>query len=84
MGSGQPTVYCPYVVAREGDGSGVVTVTKLDGSSCTILFSRGRATGAESDEADARAFSASKEGGLSIIRVGGERYEIPDAVIYGG
>ena len=77
-------VYCPYVVERDGNGSGVVTVTKLDGSTRNIFFSSGKATGADTSEADPGAFNASREGGLNIIRIGEESYEIPDAVIYGG
>jgi hypothetical protein len=71
-------------VKREGSGSGVVTVTKPDGRTRAIFFDRGRATGYDRSQADPGEFSASKQGDLSIIRIGRERYEIPDAVIFGG
>jgi len=84
MGGGQPTGQCPFGVKREGSGSGVVTVTKPDGRTRAIFFDRGQATGYDRSQADPGEFSASKQGDLSIIRIGRERYEIPDAVIFGG
>jgi hypothetical protein len=43
------------------------------------------AIGADTSEADGyHDFSAEKESDLNLIRVGPERYEIPDAVIFGG
>jgi hypothetical protein len=35
-------------------------------------------------QADRGAFSAARQGDLNVIRIGPERYEIPDAVIFGG
>jgi hypothetical protein len=84
MGGGQPTSSCPFGVKREGNGSGVVTVTKPDGRTRAIFFDNGRATGADTSQADPGKFSAAKQGDLNIIHVGQERYEIPDAVIFGG
>ncbi len=84
MGSGQPTGSCPFGVKRQGNGSGSVTVTKPDGRTRSIFFENGRATGYDVSQADPGEFSASKEGDMSIIRIGQERYEIPDAVIFGG
>jgi hypothetical protein len=40
--------------------------------------------GADTSEADPGAFRATREGDLSLVRVGDERYEIPDAVVLGG
>ena len=84
MGGGQPTGQCSFGVKREGNGSGVVTVTKPDGRPRAIFFDRGRATGYDRSQADSGEFRASKQGDLSIIHIGPERYEIPDAVISGG
>ncbi|NRG19228.1 hypothetical protein HPQ64_16175 [Rhizobiales bacterium] len=84
FGSGQPTTQCPFGVQRQGNGSGYVTVTKPDGRTRSITFEDGRAIAADTSQADWGEFSASKQGDLSIVRVGEERYEIPDAVIYGG
>lgn len=84
MGGGQPTGSCEFGVQRKGNGSGIVTVTKPDGRTRSIFFENGNATGADVSQADPGEFSASKESDLSIVRIGDERYEIPDAVIYGG
>jgi hypothetical protein len=84
MGGGQPTTSCPFGVIRKGNGNGTVTVTKPDGRKRTIFFQTGKATGYDQSQADRGTFSASKQGDLAIIRIGQERYEIPDAVIFGG
>lgn len=85
MGGGRPTGSCPFGVKREGRGAGAVTVTKPDGRTRVIFFDRGRATGYDRSGADdPGAFRASKRSDLNIIRIGRERYEIPDAVIFGG
>ena len=84
MDGGNPKGSCAFGVQREGKGNGMVTVTKLDGRSRTIFFESGQATGYDVSEADPGEFSASKKSDMSIVRIGSEVYEIPDAVIYGG
>ena len=84
MGGGQPTGSCPFGVTREGGGSGIVTVTKPDGRTRAIFFENGKATGCDASEADPGEFRASREGDLNVVRIGDERYEIPDAVVSGG
>ncbi|PSB19205.1 hypothetical protein C7B61_04220 [filamentous cyanobacterium CCP1] len=80
---GQPTGSCPFGVTREGNGNGTVTVTMPDGRTRVIFFENGHAIGYDRSEADPGEFSAEKQGDLNIIRIGQERYEIPDAVIFG-
>lgn len=84
MGKGQPTGACAFGVKREGNGSAMVTVTRVDGSSRVIVFEKGRAIGHDQSPADAGRFRAEKEADLNIIHIGDERYEIPDAVVQGG
>ncbi len=84
MGGGQPTGSCPFGVKREGGGSGMVTVTKSDGRTRTIFFENGTATGYDMSQADPGEFRAEKQSDMSTIFIGQERYEIPDAVIFGG
>jgi hypothetical protein len=84
MGGGAPTGSCPAGVKRQGNGSAMVTVTKPDGRTRTIFFANGRATGYDQSQADSGRFSASRQGDLNIIRIGQERYEIPDALPFGG
>ena len=84
MGGGAPTGSCPAGVKREGYGSAMVTVTKPDGRTRTIFFENGRAIGYDQSQADPGKFSASKQADLNIIKIGQERYEIPDALPFGG
>ena len=84
MGGGQPTGSCAFGVTREGGGSGMVTVTRPDGRKRVIFFEKGRATGYDQSQADTGEFRASRQEDLSIVQIGSERYEIPDAVINGG
>lgn len=84
MGAGQPTGSCPFGVKREGNGTGMVTITKPDGRTRTIVFKKGKATGYDMSQADTGKFKAEKQSDLSIIHIGQERYEIPDSVIFGG
>jgi hypothetical protein len=84
MGGGAPTGSCPFGVTRKGGGTADVTVTKPDGRTRVIIFQNGRAITANTSEADPGKFSASKQADLNIIKIGQERYEIPDAVVSGG
>lgn len=84
MTRGQPTGTCDFGVVRSGNGGGTVTISKGDGGQRVIFFENGNATGYDQSQADTGKFSASKEADLSIIRIGDERYEIPDAVVFGG
>ena len=84
MGGGQPTGSCSFGVTRQGNGSGIVTVKKPDGRTRAIFFDNGKATGYDQSQSDRGKFSGTKQGDLNIIRIGEERYEIPDAVIFGG
>ena len=84
MGGGAPTGSCPAGVKRQGGGTAEVTVTKPDGRTRTIFFQNGRALTADVSQADPGKFSASKQADLNIIKIGQERYEIPDAFVFGG
>jgi hypothetical protein len=84
MGGGQPTGQCPFGVTREGPGKGIVTITKPDGRKRAVFFEGGQAVGYDQSQADPGEFHATRRGDLSIIGIGQERYEIPDAVISGG
>ncbi len=82
---GQPLGNCPFGVARAGGGYATVVLTRADGGKRALYFRMGRAIGADTSEADGSgSFSASKEGDLYTVRVGNERYELPEAVVFGG
>jgi hypothetical protein len=83
--AGQPMAQCEFGVSRDGGGTATVVITKPDGGKRAIFFIGGKANGADTSQADGdSAFSAERESDLNRIRVGDERYEIPDAVIHGG
>ena len=82
---GQPMTECEFGVARAGGGYATVVIKKTDSINRAIFFRMGKPTGADTSEADGYPeFRANKEDDLHIIRIGDERYEIPDAVILGG
>lgn len=82
---GQPMSQCPFTVEREGNGSAMVKVTRPDGRMRVIFFEKGKATGADLSQADGNMkFKASKQGDLFKIQAGNERYEIVEAVVFGG
>jgi len=83
--AGQPMGQCEFGVARAGGGYATVVVKKPNGRTRAIFFRMGRPIGADVSESEGRLkFSATKDGDVHRIRVGGEHYEIPDAVILGG
>ena len=80
--AGQPTVQCQFRIARAGGGYATVVVSKADGSERVIYFRMGIPIG--SDDNTGAEFKASRENDLHVIRIGSERYEIPEAAILGG
>jgi hypothetical protein len=82
---GQPVKDCPFGVARAGGGYATVVVTRPDGRKRALYFRMGKAIGADTSEADRTgSFSASKEADVTRIQVGNERYEVFEAVVFGG
>jgi hypothetical protein len=82
---GQPVKDCPFGVARAGGGYAAVVVTRPDGMKRALYFRMGQAIGADTSEADRTGpFSAIKEGDVYRIKVGNERYEVFEAVVFGG
>lgn len=82
---GQPMGQCEMGVARAGGGTATVVVTHPDGRKRFIFFEKGKATGADLSQADGdMTFRATKEADLYRIQAGDERYEIPEAVVFGG
>jgi hypothetical protein len=76
---------CSFGVARAGGGYATVVIQKPDGRTRAIFFRMGKPIGADTSQADGYPeFGATKENDLNLIRVGTERYEIPDAVVLGG
>lgn len=84
-GAGAAWMQCNAAVAREGGGTATVVVTRPDGRKRFIFFKRGRAVSADLSQADgSQRFRATKRGDLYLIEAGRERYEIVEALVYGG
>lgn len=72
-------------MARAGGGYATLVVKRPDGCQRAIFFRMGRPIGADTAQADGSPeFRATKQGNLNLIRIGDERYEIPDAIVLGG
>lgn len=83
--AGQPMGECRFSVARAGGGYATVVIKLPTGSTRAIFFRMGKPIGADTSQADGYPeFRATRESDLHMIRLGKERYEIPDAVILGG
>ena len=76
---------CAFGVARDGGGTAAVAITRPDGRKRCIFFEKGKAIGADLSQADGNMkFRATKKADLYTIEAGDERYEIPEAVVFGG
>jgi hypothetical protein len=78
-----PMSSCPFGVQREGGGTATVTVFLPDNAVRVIRFERGEAKGAEM-ASGFQAVASEREGDRTRVRIGDQRFEIPDAVIFGG
>lgn len=85
MAEGEAMGECQFRVARAGGGYATVVITLPDGRTRMIFYRMGIPIGVDSSEADpAGAFSTARDGDDYMVRVGSERYRIPDAVVLGG
>lgn len=84
--AGQPMAQCRFGVERtRGQGNGQVTVTWPDGGSRVIYFEDGTPVRYDESQADAGArMTVGRQGDTFHIRIGPQRFEIPEAVITGG
>ena len=85
MRAGQPMHQCQAAVARDPGGTATVVVTRPDGRTRFIFFEKGRALGADLSQADgSQHFRSTKRGDIYDIEAGNERYEIIEALVFGG
>ncbi len=78
---GQPMVMCRASVVREGAQAAAVTVSWPDGGRRVIRFKGGEMSGSDTTQ----PFRAVREADLNMIRIGKtERFEITDALVFGG
>lgn len=81
----QPMMPCEFGVARDGGGSATVVVIRPDATRRALFFERGAFLSADTSQADGYPeYGATRDGDLTFVRVGDERYEIPEALIHGG
>jgi hypothetical protein len=78
--AGQPTRPCPFGVIREGPGNAGIWIAIGDGNERHILFEGGVPVATDGDA----TLGYDKDADLYLVRSGDERYEIPEAVVYGG
>jgi hypothetical protein len=82
---GQPMAQCRFGVARAGGGTAAVVIDLPGGGKRVISFERGRMVDAGTSQADVNVPATSrKEADLNFIQIGAQRFEIPDAVMFGG
>lgn len=78
---GQPMSLCQAGVIRGDAGQAIVSVTWPDGGERIIRFRDGRPESSNASE----EFRFTREADLNMIRIGkGERFEVPDALPFGG
>ncbi|MBR0679123.1 hypothetical protein GXW74_01385 [Roseomonas eburnea] len=84
--AGQPVAQCRFGVERtRGRGNGQVTVFWPDGGSRVIYFEDMTPVRYDESQADAGArMTVGRQGDDFHIRIGGQRFVIPEAVITGG
>ncbi|WP_050927624.1 META domain-containing protein [Aestuariivita boseongensis] len=84
-GVGAPMSTCAFGAARDAGGSATVSVMRADGTDRGLFFTDGVFISATTSQVDGGfQQQATREGDLTLIRVGDERYEVPDAIIFGG
>lgn len=82
--AGQPNRSCKAGVVRRGNGSADVTVFWPDGVNRVLFFKEGQFAGSDTSSADGDPHTSSTtENGLYLIRVGPQRFEIPDVLVLG-
>lgn len=82
---GQPMSKCGFGVARDGGGNATIMVTRPDGRNRALFFENGNFVGADTSHANGyHDTAATKQGDLFEVRVGAERYEIFEVVVFGG
>lgn len=85
MKANAPMTQCQATVTRDPGGMATVMVTRPDGRKRAIFFENGKPLGADLSQADgSQHFRGTKKGDVYFIEAGHERYEIVEAVVFGG
>ena len=82
--AGQPMGSCKFGVKRSGGGNGTITVFWPDAGNRVIFLKGGKPAAYDQSEADGGAkMTVRQNAGLFMVTIGGQRFEIPEALIYG-
>ena len=82
---GQPMGSCRFGVRRGRGGSGSITVFWPDGGNRVIFFRNGAPSRYDESQADGGArMTVHREADLFRVRIGDQRFEIPEAALVGG
>jgi len=82
--AGQPMAACEFGVVREGNGNGAITVFWPDGGNRVIFFEMNAPSSYDQSEADGGAeMTVEQNADLFMVKIGGQRFEIPDIVMAG-
>ncbi len=84
IGGGNVATDCGFGVIRYGNGTADVEVTRPDGSSVTIHFVEGDVVGYERHHHGPGGFASEHVDDVTVVTIGADRYELVDAIIYGG
>ncbi|WP_158540165.1 SH3 domain-containing protein [Rhodosalinus halophilus] len=80
-----PARDCAFGVARDGGGSATLVVIRPDGMRRALFFENGAFVSTDASQAGGGFDTeATRAGDTTIVRIDDERYEIPDAALYGG
>lgn len=83
-GDGRPTTNCKVGVKRSGNDNADVTVFWPDSGTRVLFFENGAFSGADISQADGSVeTSTERQNDLTVVRVGKERFEIPDVLVLG-
>ena len=77
---GQPMGQCEFGVKRRGTGDAELTVFWPGGGTRILVFEDGAPVSSDASE----GLTATMESDLHLIRIGAERFEVPDGTIVGG
>ena len=77
---GQPMSQCDFGVVRRSNGDADLTIFWPGDGSRVIVFEDGAPVSSDADE----ELTANQEAGLHMVRIGTERFEIVEAIIFGG
>lgn len=83
--AGQPMASCRFGVVRKGVGAATVTVFWPDGGKRVITFEGGRPVSYDRSQADGSSdLTFARNGDMTVVTIGGQRFEIVDAIVSGG